>query len=62
MNPPKKLGANNARPERYISVDVETAGPTPGDYAMISIGACLVDEPQRGFYVELKPDREAVLE
>lgn len=62
MNPPKKLGANKARPERYISVDVETAGPTPGDYAMISIGACLVDEPQRGFYVELKPDRDAVLE
>jgi ribonuclease T len=50
------------RPERFISVDVETAGPTPGDYAMISIGACLVDEPERGFYVELKPDRDAVVE
>ena len=50
------------RPERFISVDVETAGPTPGDYAMISIGACPVDEPERGFYVELKPDREAVIE
>ncbi|WP_309709771.1 3'-5' exonuclease [Pseudolysinimonas sp.] len=49
------------RPERFISVDVETAGPTPGDYAMISIGACLVDEPDRGFYVELKPDRDAVI-
>ena len=49
------------RPERFISVDVETAGPTPGDYAMISIGACPVDEPERGFYVELKPDREAVV-
>lgn len=50
------------RPERFISVDVETAGPTPGDYAMISIGACPVDEPDRGFYIELKPDREAVVE
>ena len=50
------------RPERFISVDVETAGPTPGDYAMISIGACPVDEPERGFYVELKPDRDAVIE
>lgn len=50
------------RPERFVSVDVETAGPTPGDYAMVSIGACLVDEPERGFYVELKPDREAVVE
>jgi len=50
------------RPERFVSVDVETAGPTPGDYAMVSIGACLVDEPDRGFYVELKPDREAVID
>jgi DNA polymerase III epsilon subunit-like protein len=50
------------RHERFISVDVETAGPTPGDYAMISIGACPVDEPERGFYVELKPDRAAVID
>ncbi|HWH96857.1 MAG TPA: 3'-5' exonuclease [Pseudolysinimonas sp.] len=54
--------ARSVRPERFVSVDVETAGPTPGDYAMISIGACLVDEPDRGFYVELKPDRDAVVE
>jgi ribonuclease T len=50
------------RPERFISVDVETAGPTPGDYAMISIGGCPVDEPERGFYIELKPDRDAVVD
>lgn len=50
------------RPERFISVDVETAGPTPGDYAMLSIGACPVDDPDRGFYIELKPDRSAVVE
>lgn len=50
------------RPERFISVDVETAGPTPGGYAMLSIGACPVDDPDRGFYVELKPDREASVE
>jgi ribonuclease T len=60
MTPPPK--APRVRPERLISVDVETAGPTPGDYAMISIGACLIDEPDRGFYVELKPDRDAVIE
>ncbi len=54
--------AQRVRPERFVSVDVETAGPTPGDYAMISIGACLVNEPERGFYVELKPDRDAVVE
>ncbi len=54
--------AYRVRPERFVSVDVETAGPTPGDYAMVSIGACLIDEPDRGFYVELKPDRPAVVE
>jgi DNA polymerase III epsilon subunit-like protein len=54
--------AQRVRPERLVSVDVETAGPTPGDYAMVSIGACLIDEPERGFYVELKPDRDAVVE
>jgi DNA polymerase III epsilon subunit-like protein len=47
------------RPETYISVDVETAGPNPSQYSMISIGACLVDDPDVGFYVELKPDRDA---
>lgn len=41
--------------EVYVSVDVETAGPSPGEYGLLSIGACLVDEPQRGFYVELQP-------
>ncbi len=56
------MSVAKVRPERFISVDVETAGPTPGDYAMISIGACPVDEPERGFYVELKPDRDAVVE
>lgn len=60
MTPPPK--PPRVRPERLISVDVETAGPTPGDYAMISIGACLIDDPDRGFYVELKPDRDAAVE
>jgi DNA polymerase III epsilon subunit-like protein len=44
--------------EIYISVDVETAGPVPGDYALLSIGACLVEDPSVSFYVELQPDRE----
>ena len=39
----------------YISVDVETAGPNPSRYALLSIGACPVLDPDRGFYVELKP-------
>ncbi|MEP6479160.1 MAG: 3'-5' exonuclease [Rhodoglobus sp.] len=50
------------RPETYVSVDVETAGPTPGEYSLLSIGACLVDQPERGFYIELKPVSTAVVE
>ena len=50
------------RPETFISVDVETAGPTPGEYSMLSIGACLVSDPATGFYAELKPLTDAVVE
>ena len=31
------------KPVTYISVDVEAAGPSPSGYALLSIGACLVD-------------------
>lgn len=48
--------------ETYISVDVETAGPIPADFALLSIGACLVDDPQTFFYVEMQPDRERFTE
>jgi len=41
--------------EAYVSVDVETAGPSPSQYSLLSIGACLVADPQRTFYVELQP-------
>ena len=41
--------------EIYISVDVETAGPIPGEYSMLSIGACVADNSDYSFYVELKP-------
>ena len=41
--------------ECYISVDVETAGPDPGRYPLLSIGACLVFDPEQSFYVELMP-------
>ena len=47
--------------ETYISVDIETAGPNPGQYAMLSIGACTITEPVETFYVDIQPDREAVL-
>jgi DNA polymerase III epsilon subunit-like protein len=41
--------------EFYISVDVETAGPYPPRYSLLSIGACTLERPRRTFYVELKP-------
>ena len=41
--------------EIFISVDVETAGPIPGEYSLLSIGACLVHDDQKTFYTELKP-------
>jgi DNA polymerase III epsilon subunit-like protein len=41
--------------EVYISVDVETAGPNPYDFSLLSIGACTMLEPQSSFYVEFKP-------
>ncbi|OJX38043.1 MAG: DNA polymerase III subunit epsilon [Chloroflexi bacterium 44-23] len=43
--------------ELYISVDVETAGPFPSQYALLSIGACLVSNTDINFYTELQPDR-----
>lgn len=46
--------------EIFICVDVETAGPVPGDYAMLSIGACLVYDTANTFYIELKPDKDGV--
>lgn len=43
--------------EFYILVDVETAGPNPSQYAMLSIGACTLSDPVCAtFYVELQPD------
>jgi DNA polymerase III epsilon subunit-like protein len=45
--------------EVYIVVDVEASGPNPGDHALLSIGACTVEEPRQTFYVELQPDKAA---
>lgn len=41
--------------EVYISVDVEAAGPVPGTYSMLSLGAVAVDDPKATFYVEFRP-------
>jgi ribonuclease T len=39
----------------FISVDIEADGPIPGDYSMLSLGACLKDNPEINFYIEFKP-------
>ncbi|HEX7855034.1 MAG TPA: 3'-5' exonuclease [Sphingobium sp.] len=41
--------------EIFVSVDVETAGPIPGEFSLLSIGACSVYEPDKSFACELKP-------
>jgi DNA polymerase III epsilon subunit-like protein len=41
--------------ETFISVDVETAGPNPSDYSLLTIGACAILDRPSTFYVEIKP-------
>ena len=43
------------RDEVLISVDVEASGESPSNGSLLSIGACLVDDPSVGIYLELKP-------
>ncbi len=42
-------------PIKYISVDIEASGPTPGKYSMLSFGACLVGDITQQFYREIQP-------
>jgi DNA polymerase III epsilon subunit-like protein len=47
--------------EKYISVDIEASGPIPGQYSMLTLGACLVDADDATFQTTLKPlNRNAV--
>jgi len=46
---------NNLCEERYISIDVETAGPLPREYSLLAIGAVTVFEPIQSIYLELQP-------
>ena len=55
MSTDREHSGRNTRGEVYISVDIETAGPVPGEYSMVALGACLVDNPTEQFYIELKP-------
>lgn len=43
----------------YIMVDIESDGPIPGDYSMISFGAIVVEPAlERTFYGQLRPISE----
>ena len=44
--------------ELLISIDIETAGPSPRMYSILSIGACMIFEPAKTFYVEIQPMNE----
>jgi ribonuclease T len=41
--------------KKYISVYVESCGSSPGQFSMLSLGACIVGERHTTFYRELKP-------
>lgn len=43
------------RHDLLVSVDVETAGPIPGEYSLLAIGACLIDAPEETFLCYLQP-------
>jgi ribonuclease T len=45
----------SATAEVFISVDIETAGPIPGEFSMLSLGACNVDDDAQVFSCEIKP-------
>jgi ribonuclease T len=41
--------------EVLVSVDVEASGPSPAMGSLLSIGACLIEDPSVTLYLELKP-------
>lgn len=60
------MNVHPARPDLYISADVETDGPVPGRYSLLSFGLTAVgkydgrnferwDVREKTFYAELKP-------
>lgn len=45
----------DASDETFISIDVETSGPIPGEFSMLTLGACLAQDPSVTFECSLKP-------
>ena len=37
------------RTEFYLSVDVEASGPIPGEFGLLSVGACVIGHPDQSF-------------
>ena len=50
-----------SKPEVWISVDIEADGPIPGDYSMLSLGACVVGDTAQQFYIEFTPITQAYI-
>jgi DNA polymerase III epsilon subunit-like protein len=50
------------KPELYFSVDVEASGPIPGEFSLLSVGACVVGHSDQSFYCEIKPLNDAFIE
>ena len=46
--------------ETWISIDVETSGPTPAAGSLLALGACLVERPEEGIELLLRPDPAAL--
>ena len=46
------------KPETFVSVDIETSGPIPGEYSMLSLGACIVGDSALNFYREFRPNAD----
>jgi len=41
--------------ECFISIDIEASGPVPGMFSMLSVGACLCDDPSATFESIFRP-------
>lgn len=47
-----------SRSVTYISIDIESSGPIPAEYSMLSIGACVIGKESENdscFYIEIQP-------
>ena len=48
--------------EVFISIDIETAGPIVSEHSMLTVGACLVYQPEVEFSVMLQPISDKAVE